>query len=103
MARQLRAETHRARALRRSATPAEHALWDLLRNRRRHGAKFRRQQPIGPYVADFVCKAARLSIEADGAPHFPTRPRDLARDRWLMSVGFTILRFENRKILDEPD
>jgi very-short-patch-repair endonuclease len=45
----------------------------------------------------------RLIIEADGAPHFPTRPRDFARDRWLMSVGFMILPFENRKILDEPD
>ena len=103
MARLLRAETHRARALRRAATPAERALWELLRNRRLRGAKFRRQQPIGPYIADFFCEEARLVVEADGAPHFPTPPRDLARDGWLRSMGFTVLRFPNREILDEPE
>jgi very-short-patch-repair endonuclease len=67
----LRHPTFRARALRRSVTAAEQALWNLLRNRRLDGAKFRRQKPLGPFIVDFYCEAAKLVIEADGAGHFP--------------------------------
>ncbi|MDC3962190.1 endonuclease domain-containing protein [Polyangium jinanense] len=103
MARPVRAQTHRARALRRFATPAERFLWSLLRDRRLFGAKFRRQHPIGPYFADFFCKEAGLVIEADGAPHFRAPTRDAIRDGQLRSMGLTVLRFENREFLLEPD
>lgn len=103
MPRMLRAETYRARSLRRSPTPAESALWQLLRGRRFLGLKFRRQHPIGPYVVDFFCSEVGLVIEADGARHFPRPKRDVDRDRWLWSVGFSVLRFPNREILHTPE
>ncbi|MBI4703144.1 MAG: DUF559 domain-containing protein [Deltaproteobacteria bacterium] len=79
MARLLRASTVRARALRRAATLAEQRLWALRRARRLAGAKFRRQQPLGPYVVDFFCEHACLVIEADGAHHFPPPRAQLVR------------------------
>jgi len=97
----LRPATVRARALRRAATPAERQLWTLLRDRRLDGAKFRRQQPLGPFVVDFFCEQARLVIEADGAFHVPRTRVQRARDRWLRAAGWTVLRFWNREILHE--
>lgn len=58
-----------ARKLRQDATPPERMLWHLLRNRRLGGYKFRRQQPIGPFIADFYCEAASLVVEWDGHSH----------------------------------
>jgi very-short-patch-repair endonuclease len=78
-------------------------LWELLRGRRLHGAKFRRQQPIGPYIVDFYCEEARLVVEADGAPHVPRPAHDVLRDRWLETMGLTVLRFFNQEILMHPD
>jgi len=98
----LRPETFRARALRRAATPAERALWSALRGRRLAGAKFRRQQPLGPFIVDLVCFDARLVVEADGAPHFPKPARDVARDALLRLAGFDVLRLPNRVILEQP-
>ena len=103
MARLLREQTYRARALRRTATAAERALWKLLRSRALGGAKFRRQHPFGPFILDFFCSEAALVVEADGAPHFPRPARDIARDRWLRAVGCSVLRLPNREILDHPD
>ena len=100
MSRLLRPLTYRARALRRAETPAERELWRWLRGRKLEGAKFRRQQPIGPFVADFLCEEARLVIEADGAPHFPSSLVDRTRDLWLATAGLTVLRFENCQILE---
>ena len=96
----VRLATRRARALRRAETAAERELWPWLRGRKLEGAKFRRQQPLGPFVADFVCMDARLVIEADGAGPFPRPVRDQSRDAWLAAVGFTTLRFENCEILE---
>ena len=92
--------TYRARALRRAETPAERELWRWLRGRKLEGAKFRRQQPLGPFVVDFFCEDARLVVEADGASHYPTPLRDRTRDLWLAAAGLTILRFENCEILN---
>ena len=78
-------------------------MWELLRGRRLSGAKFRRQHPIGPFVADFFCAEARLVVEADGAPHRRDRARDDARSHWLESLGLTVLRFFNRDILEHPE
>jgi len=86
-----------ARALRRRATLTERTLWTILRDRRLAGLKFRRQVPIGPYIADFVCLAARLIVEADGPFHEPAR--DAERDRWFAAQGFRTLRLANRDIL----
>ena len=103
MPRLLREGTYRARALRRTSTFAERALWKMLRSRALGFAKFRRQHPLGPFVVDFFCVEAALVIEADGAPHFPRPPRDVARDRWLSLVGCAVLGFPNRQILEDPD
>lgn len=77
---------------------AEPVLWDLLRDRRLHGLKFRRQVPIGTYIADFVCLRHRLIVEADGPFHDERLAYDAERDAWLRRQGFVVLRFANREI-----
>jgi very-short-patch-repair endonuclease len=72
----------RARAMRRQPTLAEKTLWKLLRDRRLSGLKFRRQTPIGPYIADFACFSPRLIVEPDGKAHWNPdydATRDLVR------------------------
>ena len=93
-----RAQRNRARAMRGAPTEAEQRLWRLLRDRRLSGLKFRRQVPIGPYVVDFLCVGARLIVEADGSQHAENR-RDAARDAYLASEGWTVLRFWNHEVL----
>jgi len=88
----------RARAMRRTLTDAERMLWHALRDRRLQSVKFRRQTPIGPHIADFLCVEHKLVVEADGSQH-AQRPRDGARDEWLRSNGYKILRFWNHDIL----
>jgi len=95
--------THRARQLRRHATPAERRLWTLLRARRLCGAKFRRQAPLGPFIVDFYCPSAGLVIEADGAGHHPRPQRDEVRDAAMAAAGLTVLRFSNEEILRDED
>jgi very-short-patch-repair endonuclease len=73
-------------------------LWRLLRDQRLEGLKFRRQVPLGPHVADFVSFRHRLIIEADGPAHLTSVEYDLARDAWLHSQGFRVLRFPNEMI-----
>lgn len=67
------------------------------------GSHFRRQSPIGPYVVDFVCAAAHLIIEVDGGHHNDDEQahRDLLRQRWLETEGYTVLRFWNSEIATE--
>jgi Uncharacterized protein conserved in bacteria len=95
----------RARQLRREATTAESLLWELLRDRRLLGRKFRRQHPIGQFIADFFCDDARLIIEIDGAVHRePTQQeRDRLREEILREHGFAMLRFTNDQILDRTE
>jgi very-short-patch-repair endonuclease len=80
--------------LRRNATEAEQTLWRLLRDRRLADFKFRRQVPIGRYIADFVCYAAKLVVELDGSQHAENE-RDVARDDELRRHGFRVLRVWN--------
>jgi len=89
-----------ARRLRREMTTAEEMLWRSLRNRGA-GAKFRRQVPIGPYIGDFVCVAAKMVVELDGPPHEKPeqRSRDARRDLWLRSQGWHVLRFPNDLVI----
>ena len=90
-----------ARRLRAKATETEILLWKRLRTIETEGTHFRRQVPIGPYVADFACMAARLVIELDGSQHNTDaiRLRDQIRTRWLESEGFRVIRFWNNDIL----
>lgn len=91
-----------ARKLRREQTDAERKLWHALRDRRFAGYKFRRQQPIGPYIADFVCFAVKLVIELDGSQHGITEnaAADRVRTDFLQSEGFNVLRFWNHEMND---
>jgi very-short-patch-repair endonuclease len=95
----------RRRALRAGLTPAEAALWRALQHSRLHGRKFRRQQSIGPYIADFYCAAERLVIELEGAAHDSERSasRDTTREKFLRSLGLTVLRLENRHVMENPE
>ena len=90
-----------ARALRRRQTPAEQRLWQHLRAGQLDGHRFRRQQPLGPYIADFYCVTARLIIELDGPIHETQREYDRERDAYLAAHDLRILRFPNAAILDD--
>jgi very-short-patch-repair endonuclease len=87
-----------ARRMRRNPTANEAKLWELLRGHRLDGLKFRRQAPIGRYIADFVCYQRRLIVEADGPHHEENAAHDLARDAWLRDQGFLVLRLPNEMI-----
>ena len=91
--------TVRARGLRNNPTEAERALWKHLRIRQLNGHKFRRQQPLGPYIVDFVCIEKRLIIEVDGGQHSETVVTDAKRTLWLEAQGFRVLRFWNHQVL----
>jgi len=93
--------TVRARSMRRDMTDAERKLWLLLRDRRFAGIKFRRQAPVGPYIADFVCLRRKLILEADGGQHYEDK-RDNARDAWLAREGYVVVRYSNIDILKNP-
>jgi len=90
--------TQRARTLRSTATPEERAIWHLLS---RHRPKFTRQLPIGPYIADFACRQAKLVIEIDGSQHAESE-HDLTRDEWLRSEGWTVFRVWNSDVQEHP-
>ena len=94
--------TSRSRALRLNATDAEKALWRALKNIPVYGSHFRRQVPIGPYVADFACLKARLLIELDGGHHSrdDVAANDERRTRWLESEGYRVMRFWNAELTE---
>jgi len=91
-----------ARELRRFQAEAEKRLWSRLRASRFFGWKFKRQQPLGSYIVDFVCLEARLIIEADGGQHNGSA-HDEARDAWLNSRGYRVLRFWNNDVLGNTE
>ncbi len=91
--------TRRARSLRTNATDAERQLWRALRYRQFAGHKFRRQQPLGRYIVDFVCLEKKLVIEVDGGHHAEQQAYDRARDQWLGRQGFRVLRLTDREVL----
>lgn len=84
--------------MRREMTYAEVLLWTLLRNGQL-GTRFRRQQPIGPYIVDFVAVRSKLIIEADGDPHADSAT-DVERDSYLTESGYRVLRFWNKDIIN---
>ncbi len=93
----------RAKKMRREMSDAEQRLWFYLRAGRLNGYKFRRQQPMGNYIADFVCISPKLIVEADGGQHMQQAAYDAARTAFLQQQGFTVLRFWNDEILRQTD
>lgn len=94
---------HHARTLRRNQTDAEQRIWRHIRNRRLGGYKFRRQAPIGPYIADFVCFERNLIVELDGGQHLDQGWKDARRTVFLESRGFSVVRFWDNEVLRETD
>ena len=86
--------------MRREATVFEETLWGRLRNRRLDGVKFRRQHPIGRYIADFYCEEAHLAIELDGGVHLRADQKeyDDARQSAIEGNGITVLRIKNHEV-----
>lgn len=92
-----------ARELRSHQTPTERDLWQQLRAKRFAGFKFRRQQPLGRYIVDFVCFEQRLIVELDGSQHADQQDYDAERDAWLQAQGFRVLRFWNNQWSAQPE
>jgi very-short-patch-repair endonuclease len=90
------------RELRQQGTPAERVLWSKLRNKQLNGVKFRRQQPLGHYIVDFVSFDKKLIIEIDGGQHNEEEilSQDEVRTAWLKSQGFRVIRFWNNEVLE---
>lgn len=87
-----------AKELRHRSTDAEKILWKYLFAHRTSGLKFRRQQPIGKYIVDFVCFEKRVIIELDGGQHAEHQMQDAERDTWLRAQGYTVLRIWNSDV-----
>jgi very-short-patch-repair endonuclease len=94
--------TERARTLRRSLTKPEFLLWRRIRNRQLEGFKFVRQEPVGPYYADFACRECRLILEVDGSQHLDNA-QDTRRDNALASLGYRVIRVWNNEVLNNID
>ena len=88
-----------ARQLRREQTEEERSLWRALRGQRFAGFKFRRQHPVGDYILDFYCAAARLAVELDGSQHGQPEglQHDADREKFLANQDIETLRFWNRQ------
>jgi very-short-patch-repair endonuclease len=92
--------TTRAIQLRNSATPAERQLWRYLSASQLDGYKFSRQIPLGPYIADFLCRYHRLIVEIDGESHDGRLAYDEKRSRELIAAGYAVIRFKNSDIFE---
>jgi very-short-patch-repair endonuclease len=92
----------RARTLRRQMTEAEQRLWRMLRSGQTEGYRFRRQVPIGTFIADFACHAAKLIVEIDGGQHDPSSEQEAACLRFLEGEGYRVLRFWNNEVPENP-
>ncbi|MBA7510003.1 hypothetical protein ES705_01977 [subsurface metagenome] len=87
------------RDLRKNSTEVERYLWRYLRRNQLEGFKFRRQQPIGRYIVDFVNFKRKIVIEVDGGQHAIGSRKDRKRDKWLREEGFEVLRFWDNDVL----
>jgi very-short-patch-repair endonuclease len=94
-----------ARTLRREPTAAEKILWHHLRNRQLNGFKFSRQEPIGPYIVDVVCRTKKLVIEIDGVTHETAEElaHDAARTEFLVGQGYRVIRFRNEDVFGDVE
>lgn len=95
----------RRKELRNNLTPAEAALWNILKNSQLKEKKFRRQHSVENYIVDFCCPSERLIIELDGQVHFNPGAalNDEERDNRLAEFGYKVLRFENKLVFNSPE
>ena len=92
-----------AKALRKRQTKAEGLLWKHLKARQLNGVKFRRQQPVGSYIVDFVSFEQKIVIEIDGGQHIKRKDYDVKRDAWFQKKGFRVLRFWNSELFQDTE
>ena len=92
-----------AKELGKESTDTERFLWSRLRGKRFPGLKFRRQEPIGKYIVDFVCFECRVIIECDGGRHALEAEKDRIRDRWFEEQEYRVLRFWDNDVLKNPE
>ena len=92
--------TQFAKRLRKNSTKAEALVWSRLRARQMDGIKFRRQQPIGNFIVDFVSFEKRIVIELDGGQHVSNKRKDHERDDFLRNSSFKVLRFWDTEVFD---
>jgi len=95
----------RAKVMRSEMTEAEKMVWELVRANRL-GTKFRRQQPVGIYVADFLSVQHKLVIEVDGSIHEDNPDKiehDRIRDEWMLKNGYRVIRVTNEEVMEDPD
>jgi very-short-patch-repair endonuclease len=92
--------TANARSLRREATEAELKLWAVLAGQR---PRFTRQLVAGPYILDLACRRVKVAVEIDGGQHAEAAGYDAARTAFLERLGWTVLRFWNSDVLENPD
>ena len=96
-------KSNKARELRRDPSRAEKLCWELIRAHRMEDIKFRRQHPIGPYFADFVCASKGLVIEIDGDQHVDRVEADAQRTALMESQGWRVVRFSAREVVQNPE
>ncbi len=91
-----------ARELRKNSTIQERRLWNLLKNRQFHNLKFKRQQPMGSYIVDFICKEAKIIVEIDGGQHneLDNIKADNERTKYLEQLGYKVVRFWNNEVYE---
>ncbi|RJF76069.1 endonuclease domain-containing protein [Rhodopseudomonas palustris] len=94
-----------ARELRKTSTDAERLMWSALRDKQLDGFSFKRQVPIGPFIADFACHAKKLVVEIDGGQHFSddAERADAARTAAIEARGFRLIRFSNAEVMSNRD
>ena len=92
-----------ARRLRLDQTDPERRLWSRLRGRQLEGFKFRRQHPIGPFLAEFFCPEGKLIVELDGSQHADQSERDESRTRFIRDEGYAVLRIWNHEVSSDID
>lgn len=90
-----------AKDLRKRPTDTERLLWKHLRAKQFEGLKFKRQQPVGKYIVDFVCFEKKIIIELDGSQHMQPseKQKDIERDTWFEAQGYAVLRFWDNEVL----
>lgn len=91
-----------AKTLRKNSTIQEKRLWNILKNHKFHGLKFKRQEPLGEYIVDFICKEAKIIIEIDGGQHNEAnnKEKDNIRTQYLESKGYKVVRFWNNEVYE---
>ena len=93
----------KAKELRKNPTSAEKKLWSLISRGQKEGYKFRRQQPVGSFIVDFVCNEKKLIIEVDGGQHAEQIEYDITRTSFLNDAGYRVLRFWNNEVMTNPE